>query len=137
MGAHPSLEVVAKEELVTVLDHANGTRDEKISEDPLQIPVELSEDWRPATVDGLPNCFCGERKHERSLSFVCLVQSIRVREFTGALNCCCGIPLKEFGFCCPTQESTASKPSLLDKSSGKPESPSDSPSTASSGHSSQ
>jgi hypothetical protein len=78
VGAHPSLEVVAKEELVTVLDHANGTRDEKISEDPLQIPVELSEDWRPATVDGLPNCFCGERKHERSPYFVCLVQSSRI-----------------------------------------------------------
>lgn len=54
--------MIAKEELVTILDHAKGGREEKLSEDPLQVPVELSEDWRPATVDGLPNCFCGEQK---------------------------------------------------------------------------
>ena len=60
VGAHPALEIVAHGNQVDVLDHRRGTR-ESMSEvaDPLQIPIDLSRDWRAAPMDGLPRVFTG------------------------------------------------------------------------------
>lgn len=61
MGAQPALEIVGKEDLVTVLNHEDGTRTESISEDPMKTPVHLSLDWKPVPLEGLPSAFCGEK----------------------------------------------------------------------------
>lgn len=54
------MEVVAKENKVTILDHDAGRAIEKIVEDPMVIPRSISEDWRPQLIQGLPAAFCGE-----------------------------------------------------------------------------
>jgi hypothetical protein len=60
VGAQPSMEIVAKENRITVLNHEEGTRVEKTSEDPLGEPSEIASKWQPVPVDGLPDVFCGE-----------------------------------------------------------------------------
>ncbi|GBF95005.1 anthranilate synthase component [Raphidocelis subcapitata] len=59
VGAMPALEVVATQSRVTVLNHAAGTRRVTEEEDPLDVPVQLSRNWRPAQVEGLPAVFTG------------------------------------------------------------------------------
>ncbi|CAK9261614.1 unnamed protein product [Sphagnum jensenii] len=59
VGAQPSMEIVAKESRITVLNHEEGTRVEKTSEDPLGEPSEIASKWQPVPVDGLPDVFCG------------------------------------------------------------------------------
>ena len=60
VGARPWLEIVAKENVVTVLNQADGTRTETVSDDPMTTPVDLSKDWKPVAVKGLPPAFCGK-----------------------------------------------------------------------------
>jgi anthranilate synthase component 1 len=60
VGAQPSMEIVAKENRITVLNHEEGTRVEKTSEDPLGEPSEIASKWQPVPIDGLPDVFCGE-----------------------------------------------------------------------------
>lgn len=60
VGSHPKVEIVAKENKVTILDHESGTVTEKFVEDPMTIPRSLSEGWRPQLVEELPDAFCGE-----------------------------------------------------------------------------
>ena len=60
MGAQPWIEIVAKANVVTVLNHAEGTCSESVSDDPMTTPVDLSKEWKPVTVKGLPPAFCGE-----------------------------------------------------------------------------
>lgn len=59
VGAQPAMEVIAKEDLVTVLDHTTGTRVETLSDDPMKTPGDLSSEWKPVPVEGLPKAFCG------------------------------------------------------------------------------
>lgn len=59
VGAMPALEVIATQNTVTVLDHCNGTRDVSHRDDPMEVPVQLSRNWRPAAVEGLPSVFTG------------------------------------------------------------------------------
>lgn len=59
VGAHPAMEVVAKENKVTILDHEKGCVTEKVVDDPMAIPRSISESWRPQLVDDLPDAFCG------------------------------------------------------------------------------
>ncbi|XP_058207236.1 anthranilate synthase alpha subunit 1, chloroplastic-like isoform X2 [Rhododendron vialii] len=59
VGAQPTMEVVAKENKVTILDHEKGCVTEKIVDDPMAIPRSISESWRPQLVDDLPDAFCG------------------------------------------------------------------------------
>lgn len=59
IGAQPSLEVVAREREVMVLDHERGSRTISQEEDPMLIPERMSAEWRPVVPEGLPNCFTG------------------------------------------------------------------------------
>ncbi|XP_022877353.1 anthranilate synthase alpha subunit 1, chloroplastic-like isoform X2 [Olea europaea var. sylvestris] len=59
VGAQPTMEIVAKENKVTVLDHEEGTKIEKFVEDPMMVPRNISEDWRPQLIEELPDSFCG------------------------------------------------------------------------------
>ncbi|XP_075483484.1 anthranilate synthase alpha subunit 1, chloroplastic-like [Primulina tabacum] len=59
VGAQPVMEVVAKENKVTILDHDAGRAIEKIVEDPMVIPRNISECWRPQLIQDLPAAFCG------------------------------------------------------------------------------
>ena len=60
VGAHPSLEIIAKGHHVEVLDHGKGSREEQVDcADPLAIPEDLSKHWHPATPLELPRVFTG------------------------------------------------------------------------------
>ena len=61
IGAQPTIEIVAKENMVTILDHEEGCRTEEIVEDPMVVPRRLMEGWTPQLVDELPEAFCGKR----------------------------------------------------------------------------
>lgn len=60
VGAQPTMEVVAKENVVTIMDHREGQRTEEIAEDPMVVPRRIMETWTPQGVDELPEAFCGE-----------------------------------------------------------------------------
>ena len=47
VGAQPCMEIVAKENVVTIMDHVEGRRSEEIVEDPLVIPRRIMEKWTP------------------------------------------------------------------------------------------
>lgn len=53
------MEVVAKENMVTVIDHEAGNRTEEFVPDPMQIPRKIMEGWKPQFIDELPDIFCG------------------------------------------------------------------------------
>ncbi|XP_057788903.1 anthranilate synthase alpha subunit 1, chloroplastic-like isoform X2 [Salvia miltiorrhiza] len=59
VGAQPAIEVLAKENQVTILDHGSGKIIEKSVEDPMSIPRSISENWSPQLVEDLPDAFCG------------------------------------------------------------------------------
>ncbi|KAL3850604.1 hypothetical protein ACJIZ3_012486 [Penstemon smallii] len=59
IGAQPSMEIVAKENMVTVVDHHEGRRTEEFVEDPMVVPRRIMEKWVPQRVDELPQAFCG------------------------------------------------------------------------------
>lgn len=59
VGAQPTMEIVAKENSVTIMDHEEGKRIEEFVEDPMGVPRRIMEDWKPQLIDELPNAFCG------------------------------------------------------------------------------
>ncbi|XP_059626500.1 anthranilate synthase alpha subunit 2, chloroplastic-like isoform X2 [Cornus florida] len=59
VGAQPAMEIIAKENMVTVMDHEEGRKTEEIIEDPMQVPRRIMEKWKPQRVDELPEAFCG------------------------------------------------------------------------------
>ncbi|KAL1295712.1 hypothetical protein HN51_056559 [Arachis hypogaea] len=59
VGAQPCMEIVAKENMVTIMDHGEGCRTEEIVEDPMVIPRRIMEKWKPQLIDELPEAFCG------------------------------------------------------------------------------
>ncbi|XP_051122778.1 anthranilate synthase alpha subunit 1, chloroplastic-like [Andrographis paniculata] len=59
VGARPAMEVLAKENMVTILDHESGQIIEKLVEDPMTVPRSISEGWTPQLIDELPDAFCG------------------------------------------------------------------------------
>ncbi|GMI83418.1 anthranilate synthase alpha subunit 1, JASMONATE-INDUCED DEFECTIVE LATERAL ROOT 1 [Hibiscus trionum] len=59
VGAQPTMEIVAKENKVMIMDHEAGHLSEEIVEDPMSIPKRISETWKPQLVDDLPDAFCG------------------------------------------------------------------------------
>jgi anthranilate synthase component 1 len=61
VGAQPTIEIVAKENMVTVMDHEEGKRTEERVEDPMVIPRRIMEGWKPQLIDELPEVFCGKR----------------------------------------------------------------------------
>lgn len=59
VGAQPAMEIVAKENVVTILDHEGGKRTEEIVDDPMVVPRRIMEEWKPQLIDELPEAFCG------------------------------------------------------------------------------
>lgn len=59
VGAQPTMEIVAKENMVTIVDHKKGERTEKFVEDPMIVPRLYMEKWKPQRIDELPEAFCG------------------------------------------------------------------------------
>ncbi|KAJ8764098.1 hypothetical protein K2173_005003 [Erythroxylum novogranatense] len=59
VGAQPKIEIVARENRVTIMDHEKGSLTEEFVEDPMTIPKRISESWKPRHVDELPDAFCG------------------------------------------------------------------------------
>eukprot|EP00898_Chlorokybus_atmophyticus_P001811 jgi/Chlat1/2630/Chrsp178S02470 len=59
VGAHPSIEVVAKGNQVTVLDHYKRTRVRSVEDDPMAVPVRLSSALRAVQTGELPQAFSG------------------------------------------------------------------------------
>ncbi|XP_026440969.1 anthranilate synthase alpha subunit 2, chloroplastic-like isoform X1 [Papaver somniferum] len=66
VGAQPTMEIVAKETSVTIMNHIKGIKTEKIVENPMEIPKTLMEEWSPQLLDELPRAFCGTRRCRRS-----------------------------------------------------------------------
>jgi anthranilate synthase component I len=60
VGAHPVMEIVAKERKVTIMDHDKGHVTEQVVDDPMQVPRTIMEGWHPQQIDQLPESFCGE-----------------------------------------------------------------------------
>lgn len=59
VGAHPVMEIVAKEHKVTIMDHLTGTLVEELVQDPMDVPRTISDQWKPQLIDDLPDAFCG------------------------------------------------------------------------------
>ncbi|KAL6967657.1 Allatostatins [Cleaved into: Allatostatin-1] [Sarracenia purpurea var. burkii] len=59
IGAQPTMEIVAKENMVTVMDHGKGQRTKEFVEDPMVVPRRIMEKWKPQRIDELPEAFCG------------------------------------------------------------------------------
>ncbi|GLT89167.1 hypothetical protein SLE2022_071630 [Rubroshorea leprosula] len=59
VGAQPSVEIVAKENKVIVMDHEEGSLTEEFVEDPMMVPRKISDSWKPQLIDELPDAFCG------------------------------------------------------------------------------
>ncbi|KAJ1383610.1 Chorismate-utilizing enzyme, C-terminal [Sesbania bispinosa] len=59
VGAQPTMEIVAKENKVTIMDHEFGHLTEEIVDDPMVIPRRISQGWKPFLTDELPDAFCG------------------------------------------------------------------------------
>ncbi|MBA0790531.1 hypothetical protein Gohar_015173, partial [Gossypium harknessii] len=59
IGAQPSIEIVAKENMVTIMNHEEGSKIEEIVDDPMTVPRRIMERWEPQRIDELPEVFCG------------------------------------------------------------------------------
>lgn len=53
------MEIVAKENMVTTVDHLNGWKKEEFADDPMDIPRRIMEKWKPQLIHELPDVFCG------------------------------------------------------------------------------
>uniref|UniRef100_A0A2N9HUV8 anthranilate synthase n=1 Tax=Fagus sylvatica TaxID=28930 RepID=A0A2N9HUV8_FAGSY len=53
------MEIVAKENKVTIMDHETGSLTKEFVEDPMVIPKRISEHWKPRLINELPGTFCG------------------------------------------------------------------------------
>ena len=62
VGAHPVMEIVAKEHKVTIMDHEKGQVTEQVVDDPMQVPRSMMEGWHPQQIDDLPESFSGEQR---------------------------------------------------------------------------
>ncbi|KAF4386112.1 hypothetical protein F8388_016364 [Cannabis sativa] len=60
VGAQPTMEIVAKENKVTIMDHEEGRLTEEIVDDPMVIPARISDGWNPQLIDELPDAFCAD-----------------------------------------------------------------------------
>lgn len=58
VGSNPSIEVIAKENNVTIMEHEKGSLVHKFVDDPTEVPKSLSDNWEPQLLDGLPDTFC-------------------------------------------------------------------------------
>lgn len=70
IGAQPTMEIVAKENMVTIMDHHEGRRTEEFVEDPMIVPRRIMERWKPQCIDELPEAFCGNKLYFNGLSLL-------------------------------------------------------------------
>jgi hypothetical protein len=54
------MEIVAKANQVTVMDHEKKSKKEHDVSDPMTIAREVMEQWNPQITDDLPDAFCGK-----------------------------------------------------------------------------
>jgi hypothetical protein len=59
VGAQPAMEIISKGHDVTVLNHVQRSRVVSNEADPMNVPVNISRNWKPAQVEGLPSVFTG------------------------------------------------------------------------------
>ncbi|KAJ4797845.1 Anthranilate synthase [Rhynchospora pubera] len=59
VGAQPAMEIVAKENSVSIMDHEKGQLIEEHVPDPMSIPRQIMDSFTPQLIDGLPDAFCG------------------------------------------------------------------------------
>ena len=59
VGSQPEIEIVAKQDRVTILNHKEASRVEHVTEDPFVTASDLVSKWKAAPVEGLPDAFCG------------------------------------------------------------------------------
>ncbi|CAI9105545.1 OLC1v1004484C1 [Oldenlandia corymbosa var. corymbosa] len=59
IGAQPTMEIIAKENRVSIMDHRQGRRVEQFEEDPMVVPRRIMEKWKPQRIEELPEAFCG------------------------------------------------------------------------------
>jgi len=59
LGAQPTMEIVSTGKEVTILNHRKGTKEVVVEDDPVNVPVSLSKDWKPAVSEKLPKTFTG------------------------------------------------------------------------------
>lgn len=59
VGSNPTLEIIAKENSVTIVDHEKGSSIQKVVDNPMEIAKSLSDGWEPQLLDDLPDTFCG------------------------------------------------------------------------------
>lgn len=67
------MEIVAKENMVTVMDHEEGQKKEEFVDDPTVVPRRIMERWNPQSIDDLPDVFCG-----KSCPILCILGSIKI-----------------------------------------------------------
>ncbi|KAJ4977734.1 hypothetical protein NE237_008514 [Protea cynaroides] len=85
VGAQPALEVVARGNLVTVMDHEDGHRAEEFVEDPMVIPRRIMESWKPQLIEGLPDAFCGKERAPTYLK-VYLIHWVQLDRYSSVDN---------------------------------------------------
>jgi anthranilate synthase component 1 len=59
------MEIIAKENSITVLNHGEIVRSEENVADPMSEPERISSKWKPVKVEGLPDTFCGKSEYFR------------------------------------------------------------------------
>ncbi|XP_030929061.1 anthranilate synthase alpha subunit 2, chloroplastic-like [Quercus lobata] len=52
------MEIVAKENMVTIMDHEERSLTKELVEDPMVITRRISKGWKPQLIDKLPCTFC-------------------------------------------------------------------------------
>lgn len=63
VGAQPAIEIIAKENKVTIMDHEEGSTVVKIVDDPISVAKEIVEGLSPQFIGELPDVFCGMISH--------------------------------------------------------------------------
>ncbi|KAL0911822.1 hypothetical protein M5K25_019989 [Dendrobium thyrsiflorum] len=59
LGANPAMEIISKENMVSIVDRMQGLRTEEFVDDPMVIPRRIMEGWSPLFMEDLPDVFCG------------------------------------------------------------------------------
>ncbi|XP_020689174.1 anthranilate synthase alpha subunit 1, chloroplastic-like isoform X2 [Dendrobium catenatum] len=59
LGANPVMEIISKENMVSIVDRMQGLRTEEFVDDPMIIPRRIMEGWSPLFMEELPDVFCG------------------------------------------------------------------------------
>lgn len=87
VGAQPTMEIVAKENKVTIMDHEEGSLTEEYVDDPMVIPRRIAEGWKPQLIDELPDAFCGESTMLIYLCYdLCTINPSIINQFFCILN---------------------------------------------------